>query len=806
MNYRPIIIFIINVIFAVSNSWAFYPTYYFDTTMLPAPPETFDQGWNGFINPAMASTVHHSMFQISGISLYAQPFELNQWGMFAAIPHFSAGIASVRLPGSMQNVRDVRWQLGFGDGVQAWGLGAGRQSLSGSPAYYGTAGWLMRPNRWLSFGASTIFNASLSQWLFRCASGYRPFGDERWTVFAGISQVKLPSSRYFSWRIGSISTVVPGIALLAQFNNEHVVSIGMSVSFGNVRILSHSLKPPKGRSAITNSIRWGGYERNWIDLALRKKSRFVTYELRKGVGYRTYRFFSRTEFSLMNLLSNLDIARTDPTVAGILLNLTNMHIPFEMVWEIRQKVQQLRKAGKYVVTYFHNADLNTYYLASVADKIVMGPMGVIQFNGVLMGRTYYRNLLDKLGVGFQEWRLYSHKTANETFSRTTMSDADREQRFALIQAKYQTIREDICLIRQIEGAQFDTLIDRHFIMTAKEARANGLVDMVLKWNELKKVIRGVDGRKKSFISARHLADRALPKTKWGPVNKIALVYALGLCDTEKGIQARRLEHILTKLATDERYKAVVMRVDSPGGDGYASDLVASAMKRCREKKPVIVSQGQVAASGGYWISMNADTIVAAPFTITGSIGVAGGWFWNKSLDTKIGMTTDHVKIGKHADLGFGLQLPFIGQPIPMRNLTIKEQQQVEHMMQQLYDLFVNKVAQSRSLRKEKVLLLAQGRVWSGLAAQKNGLVDIIGGLDTAIGLAKRKIGLQTDEAVEIDELPHIGMINPEAIVPSVPGVYSRTIELPFNLRYLMFLQRFSGQALPIVAPEFLLFD
>jgi len=226
------------------------------------------------------------------------------------------------------------------------------------------------------------------------------------------------------------------------------------------------------------------------------------------------------------------------------------------------------------------------------------------------------------------------------------------------------------------------------------------------------------------------------------------------------------------------------------------------MKKCAEKKPVIVTQGDVAASGGYWISMYADSIVAAPFTITGSIGVIGGWLWNKELGDKLGMVSDYVKVGKHADLGFGITLPLIGIQIPDRNLAEDEQARIESLIRGYYDGFIAKVAQGRRLTKSAIEEVAQGRVWSGKDGKEKGLVDVIGGLETAITLAKKAAGIPEDKPVEVIELPKLGLINLEHFMPKLIGAKKDDTAVDYTLEYLKMLSKFPGRPLPMLSPDF----
>ncbi|MBU2471907.1 MAG: S49 family peptidase, partial [Bacteroidetes bacterium] len=216
---------------------------------------------------------------------------------------------------------------------------------------------------------------------------------------------------------------------------------------------------------------------------------------------------------------------------------------------------------------------------------------------------------------------------------------------------------------------------------------------------------------------------------------------------------------------------------------------------CKEKKPVIISQGYVAASGGYWLSMYGDTIVAAPNTITGSIGVIGGWLYNKGLKDTLGMSTDFVKVGKHADLGFGFRLPFIGVGIPDRNMTDEERSKVELMIKTMYKEFVTKVASGRKKQFDDIEPIAQGRVWSGYDGKQNGLVDVLGGLEIAIQIARDRAGICPKQDVKIVEYPEKGLIDMSFLQPKLFGV---SIEDDPILNYIKFRLQHNGQPMPML--------
>jgi protease-4 len=357
--------------------------------------------------------------------------------------------------------------------------------------------------------------------------------------------------------------------------------------------------------------------------------------------------------------------------------------------------------------------------------------------------------LEKLGLGFDEWRFLKYKSAVETYSRESMSEADREQRQALVDGYYETMRTDVATSRAVDPKTVDRWVDEITVFFPAEARREGLVDDLVRWEDIRDVVTDLEGEAKGFVSPRSVAGRYYKSKQWGEPPKIAVVYAIGECAMDTGIRARRLEKLLAGLRKNREVRAVVLRVNSPGGSALASDLVAEEVRKCSKIKPVIISQGDVAASGGYWVSMHGDEILAQPTTITGSIGVIGGWVWNKEFAEKLGLSSDFVKRGKRADVLFGPTLPFIGLSVPHRPLSESEREQIIASMDTLYQEFVETVAEGREMTKEDVEKIAQGRVWTGNAGKENGLVDTIGGLMAAIEVAREKAGFGPDDEVRI---------------------------------------------------------
>jgi protease-4 len=344
------------------------------------------------------------------------------------------------------------------------------------------------------------------------------------------------------------------------------------------------------------------------------------------------------------------------------------------------------------------------------------------------------------------------------------------------------------------------MIDSEAVYLAGDALAKGLVDTIGRWGTVEDVIKKLEGKSTRYIDAGALErmNRATDH-RWSEPPVIAVIYALGACAMDEGITARRLVQDVEAAVNSKSVKAIVLRVDSPGGDPMASDYIAEALKKAKGKKPIIVSQGAVAASGGYWLSMYADTIVAAPNTITGSIGVIGGWIYNKGIKEKLGMSTDLVKAGKHADLGFGFTLPLIGVGLPDRNLTEAERSRMEYTIRSMYQDFVRRAAEGRKKSPDEIGLIAQGRVWSGYDGLKNGLVDILGGLETAISIAKERAGIPAESEVTILELPKPGLINFNQFLPKIVGFEAR--ERDPLIEHLLFRLRQNGRGMMMLPVE-----
>jgi len=496
------------------------------------------------------------------------------------------------------------------------------------------------------------------------------------------------------------------------------------------------------------------------DLGLGPRGKqYPELDLKGPLAYERYRFFDKRR-TLLGTLRQLDAYATDPQVGGVVLNLSGLEASPAVCWELRDQLAGLRAQGKKVIIYFDRVSIAGYGLASVADQLWMDPVGDLAIPGIAFGRTYLNTMLGKLGLGVDELRFFTYKSAFEGYARTSMSDADREQFTALVDDFYEMLAQTVTTSRGISREAWDRLVNEKGALLPKEARAAGLVDSLGTFEQAKKAARKAAVRPTGDASAASLGtlmgDPVWSPMEWGRPDRIAVLYAIGPCEMDAGIRGRMLAKKIKAAADDRSVKAIVLRADSPGGDPLPSDLVAREMKAAAKKKPVIVSQGQVAGSGGYWISMYGDSILASPFTVTGSVGVIAGWIWDNGLGQKLGIDYDHVQRGAHADLGGGMHLPLVGAVVPDRPLTGEERARAEELIRALYGDFVKMVAEGRGLTETEVDAVGQGRIWSGTRGKEKGLVDEIGGLWRSLEIAKVSAEIPIGRRIALTEGPGLG--------------------------------------------------
>jgi protease-4 len=453
----------------------------------------------------------------------------------------------------------------------------------------------------------------------------------------------------------------------------------------------------------------------------------------------------------------IERAGNDKRISGIILNISAFQAGQETLWELRNALEKFKLKGKKVCAFISAADLDMYCLATAADKIVMDDQGTLALLGYAWGRGYVQHSLEKLGVGARELRYLEFKSAAETYTRDSLSDADRRQYGEVLDDIMAITRDTVTKARSWTAGEFDSIINNEFMFSAKSALARGLVDYTGRKEAVLKAIKDITGSEKEndfFIFGDSDSGITGSKYFYRPARAnwlsrppvIAVIYANGVTDMERGIAAKNLANTIREVSEKKRVKALVIRLSSPGGSAEAADYVAQAIKTAKERIPVVVSMGAVAASGGYWASMNASHIIASPVTLTGSIGVIGSWFYDKGLNSKLGLTVDTMQRGNHADLLTGVILPH-------RDLSPEEEARYRTYILDLYGDFTAKVAAGRNMDIERVEALAQGRVYSGLGAFNAGLIDSIGGLDDAVQTARKLAKIPDRKKVAYDEYP-----------------------------------------------------
>jgi len=457
-----------------------------------------------------------------------------------------------------------------------------------------------------------------------------------------------------------------------------------------------------------------------------------------------------SRLQLRPLTETLAAAAKDDRIKGLLLvgELTpaGLGSGFAALKEVRTALADFKASGKPVVAYLEQATTREYYLASVADDLVLDPYGMIIMPGLAAQPMFFAGAFEKFGIGVQVTRVGKYKSAVEPFTRTGLSPESREQYASLLGDVWRDLLADLAASRNLTPEAIQTVVDAEGIIRPDRARESGLVSRLAYRDEViaeLKVATGVTKAKESFnqiglsdyMRAQGLDGTSTVSSKGSRAGRIAVVYAEGdIVDGEGGpsdVGGVRFARELRRLRQDDEIKAIVLRVNSPGGSASASEHIQRELRLAKEAKPVIVSMGSYAASGGYWISAYGDRIFAEPGTITGSIGVFGVFFDIQELaNERLGLTWDSVKTGRFAD-SFGVNRP----------KTPEELAVVQGLVDWIYDEFLSKVAEGRKLERSVVEEIAQGRVWSGTEAVRLGLVDEIGGLNDAIAHAASKTGL-----------------------------------------------------------------
>jgi protease-4 len=453
--------------------------------------------------------------------------------------------------------------------------------------------------------------------------------------------------------------------------------------------------------------------------------------------------------SLRRVIDTLEKARRDKRIVAIYLDASHTSAGasiggFATLKEVRQELEKFRAAGKKIIAYGMELGEREYYLSSVADTVVVNPLGAMEVNGLSTQTMFLSGALQKYGIGVQVVRVGKFKGAVEPYILPKLSPENRQQTQKLLDDVWAEWRTAVAKSRKLTPKKLQAIADNQAILMADEAKAGGLVDRVDYFDEVLTDLKKLTDSDKEDKTFRQidLAEYAGVSGKQFGIerdsrNKLAVVYAEGEIVDGQGSNSEvggdRFAKTFRKLRQDKNVKAVVLRINSPGGSATAAEVMQREVRLTRQIKPVVVSMGDVAASGGYWIASDSNRIFAEPNTITGSIGVFGLLLNGQKLANDNGITWDSVKTGRYADS------QTVSRPKSTEELAL-----YQRSVNRIYNLFLNKVSQGRKLPQQKVAEIAQGRVWSGVAAKQIGLVDEIGGMDAAINYAAKSANLAND--------------------------------------------------------------
>ena len=448
-----------------------------------------------------------------------------------------------------------------------------------------------------------------------------------------------------------------------------------------------------------------------------------------------------TSLGLVEILQGIKDAKEDTKIKGIYLNSKTVSAGFASLQEIRDALIDFKKSGKFIVAYADYYSEGAYYLASVADKIYLNPQGMMELNGLSSEVTFIKGTLEKLEVKPMIFKVGDFKSAVEPLFLDKMSDPNRAQVTSYLNSVYDFYLKNVALSRGIDLKDLTILSDSMTVRMPEDALKYKLIthlgyeDEVE--DEMKKSLKLTEKQKITTVSISKYIKSQADKTRGTSANRVAVLVADGeIVDGkgQKGEIGTELAEELRKLRKDDKVKAIVLRINSPGGSALTSDIIWREVLLTKKVKPIIASMSNVAASGGYYIAMACDTIVAQPNTITGSIGVFGVLFNAENLlKNKIGVTTDRVSTGVYSDLGN-----------PTHSMSETEGKIIQNSVERIYEDFTSKAAKGRKMTQDDLKKVASGRVWTGAQGKENGLVDVLGDFNAAIQIAAKKAKIDKD--------------------------------------------------------------
>lgn len=440
---------------------------------------------------------------------------------------------------------------------------------------------------------------------------------------------------------------------------------------------------------------------------------------------------------LDEILSNIRLAKNDDKILGIWVDGAELETAPANAKAIRDALLDFKQSGKWVIASAKNFGQTNYYIASVADRICLDPTGAVDWNGLSATKMYFTRVMEKIGVEMQILKVGTFKSAVEPYFRTSMSDADRLQTEQYLSGIWNEYKSAVSAARHIDEAQLDALADRVMgLQSAEENLAAGLVDTIVYAQDMDSLLRVYAGTKDyHLLSTAKMAKVKRPESK--AKDKVAVLYLEGEItdETGDGIVGKDVVKTLKKIRKQDDIKALVLRVNSPGGSADASEVIWHAVQNIKtDSIPVVVSMGDYAASGGYYISCGADYIFAEPTTLTGSIGIFGTIPNVSKLRNKVGLDIDGVSTNKHSDMGTNMIY---------KGMNAEEHAIMQTMIERGYDLFTSRCAQGRHVEQAYIKSIGEGRVWLGSKGKEIGIVDELGNIDDAIAKAVELAGLES---------------------------------------------------------------
>ncbi len=502
-----------------------------------------------------------------------------------------------------------------------------------------------------------------------------------------------------------------------------------------------------GIAAISTSVNFENTEATWIIENSVLNLDLNTSIVDRGPAFNPLESFSDLGPGLTGMdkiLGSINKAKNSDKIKGIKIHSGNINSGWAQAREIRKALQEFKDTGKFIFAYSDYMSQKGYYVSSIADSIFMNPVGMMELKGLSSEVLYYEDFQNQYGVKMEVIRHGKYKSAVEPYLQDQMSEENRIQIEGLLDSVWETLRDEMAESRGIEPASLDALVDELVVTDAENALVNGIIDGLVYEDEFENKIKAAlkfDAEKELKVVNLNKINIRIQEYDKEITDRIAIIYAQGPIlyteGSENIIGKKAINKAFQEVLENKNIKAAVLRIDSPGGDSLTSEIILNASRALKDEKPLVVSMGNVAASGGYYISCLADRIFANPMTITGSIGVLAAFPNIRGMTDKIGINAEQVTTHNNS-MGYSVFEP----------LSRGFQKSMKTSIEKIYHTFKSRVAEGRTLSMETVEQIAQGRVWSGKDALDIGLVDSLGGLQEAIAAASELAGLKVYNLVD----------------------------------------------------------